>query len=147
MRSVRHLPPLECGPQLGRCTTAIEAKEITPDQAFGDDGDVLPALEVENVVKARAAGRSIRSVITSTASLESFGISTSSQQRVIKLARETLEKKPTLKDEQALFDAVMTLKPGRVASLNPVTTRKNARRVAKLLRKTFGPLVVIDGDT
>lgn len=126
------------GPRIGK---EIEDKNITTDDAFDPEtGDILPAAEVKNIADAKENNTTKRAVIASVAILQGFAITTSTQQRIVKLAQEILIEKPTLKDEQALFDAILKLRPGSVISLSPAQTRRNARRVAKQIRRSNGPL-------
>ena len=120
---------------------AIEEGKIKPDEAIDPEtGVARSATEVQNVASAKDRNITKRQVLSAMTSLQSMAIWPATQKKIVSMAREVLADKPTLKDEQALFDVIMRLKPGRVASINPLQTRRNARRVAKQIRRAFGPL-------
>ena len=125
----------------------IEDKRIEPIEAFSaETGEVRPASEVKDIAKAPNKGAQ-RKVIAAFAALSVLAIRPTERTRILRLAREILAEKPSLKDEQALFIAIMRLKPGNVSPISltgnePSTTtvRANARRVAKQIRRANGPL-------
>lgn len=139
---------------------AIEQGKVVIEDVFDEGGDLRPAAEVKDIANAKAKKASgplvdkemkedappstnplnKAAVFAAIAAIAGFNVSTSTEQRIIKLARETLALKPSLKDEQALFDAILVLKPGSIASLFPAQQRKNARKLAKLIRRKHGPL-------
>ena len=125
----------------------IENDSIEPAQAFdASTGDVRPAEEVKNLAK-ETTKKDQRKVLAAFSVLRSFAISSSLQKKIVKRAKEILTAKPTLKDEQALFSAIMEMNAGNISpialggrGISPLRVRQNARRVAKQIRRANGAL-------
>lgn len=119
----------------------IEQGNIQPEDAFDKEtGNVRPAADVKAIGEARTNGTTKRAVYSGLATLETFGISVSQRTLIVREAEKLLIEKPSLKDEQALFDIILKVRPGLVGSRSNEQARKNARKLAKAIRRTNGPL-------
>lgn len=119
----------------------IEEKNITPIDAFDNEtGDVRKGFEVKNIADAKVDNRSQASVLSGFAVLERFAISASQRKKIVSQAKELLIEKPSLSESQALFDVVLRLRPSLVGSPVDKITRQRARRVARAILRSNGPL-------
>ena len=119
----------------------IEDKTIKPEEAFDiETGDVRASSEVKNIADAKTEGRAVRSVLSGIALLETFAVSPSQRIKIIAQARELKKIKSSISDSQLLFEVTLKLRPSLVGTPSDAQTRKNARRVARAILRSNGPL-------